>query len=107
MSFGNCCASPPGAVSSTWSRPAPKRMSRKFGLIPHCAWKRNGSELAEAPGDDRAPEAVDAADQRRREQRQRVLRLERLRASAGRPAPRAGTPATPAMNDARAKAQSL
>ena len=54
-------------------------MSTKFGLIPHCAWKRNGSELAEAAGDDRAPEAVDPADQRRREQRQRVLRLERLR----------------------------
>ena len=34
-SFGTWSASPPGAVSSTWMRPAPKMMSRKFGLTPH------------------------------------------------------------------------
>ena len=49
MSLGNCCASPPGAVSSTCSRPAPKRMSTKFGLIPHCTWKRNGSSWLKHP----------------------------------------------------------
>ena len=42
----------------------------------HCAWKRNGQELVEDPGDERAPDAEDAADQGGRGQRQRVLRLE-------------------------------
>src|SRR6185503_8647835 len=49
MSFGNCWASPPGAVRSTWSRPAPKRISTKFGLIPHCTWKRNGRSWLKHP----------------------------------------------------------
>ena len=81
-------------------------MSRKFGLTPHWAWKRNGTSWLKHAGDDRAPEAVDAADERHREQRERVLGLERLR---GRLADLRGeqAPATPAMNDASAKAQSL
>ena len=70
-------ASPPGAVSSTCSRPTPKMISRKFGLMPHCAWKMNGTSWLKHAGDDGAPEGVDAADQRRREQRERVLRRER------------------------------
>src|SRR5262249_52866557 len=34
-SFGTWSASPPGAVSSTWSSPAPKIISRKFVLMCH------------------------------------------------------------------------
>ena len=49
MSFGNCSTSPPGAVSSTWSRPAPKMISRKFEFTPHCAWKRNGRSWLKIP----------------------------------------------------------
>ena len=73
---GTAATSPPGAVSSTCRRPAPKRISRKFGLIPHCAWKRNGTQLLEDAGDDGTPEAEDAADHRRSGERERVLRLE-------------------------------
>ena len=51
-------------------------ISRKLGSMPHWAWKMNGRELAERAGDDGAPEREDAADQRRREQRERVLRRE-------------------------------
>ena len=49
MSLGNCCARPPGAVSSTWMIPIPKMISRKFGLRPHCAWKRNGTNWLNMP----------------------------------------------------------
>ena len=77
---GTAATSPPGAVSSTCSRPAPKRISRRFEFSPHCAWKTNGTSCWKQPATTRAPEAEDAADQRRRGQDERVLRLERDRA---------------------------
>ena len=40
MSFGNWSIRPPGALSSTWSSPAPKTTSSRFGSTPHSVWKR-------------------------------------------------------------------
>ena len=107
MSFGICSTRPPGAVSSTCRRPTPKMISRKLGSMPHWAWKMNGTSWLKHAGDDGAPEARDAADQRRREQRQRVLRLEPERASAAPTCAASRQPATPVMNDASANAHSL
>ena len=90
-SFGSCSASPPGAVSSTCRRPAPKRIRSEVRVQPPLRLEEERHELLEAAGDDRAPEAVDAADQRRRGQDERVLGLERDRAWDCPPAPRAGS----------------
>ena len=80
MSFGSWSTSPPGAVSSTCRRPTPKRISRRFELIAPLRLEEERQELLEDAGDDGAPEAEDAADQRRRGERERVLRLEGDRA---------------------------
>ena len=55
-------------------------MSRKFGVDAPLRLEQEREQLVEDAGDDRAPDAEDAADQRGRGQRQRVLRLERDRA---------------------------
>ena len=79
-SFGSCSTRPPGAVSSTCRRPTPKRIRSEVRVQPPLRLEEERHELLEDAGDDRAPEAEDAADQRRRGERERVLRLERDRA---------------------------
>ena len=49
MSLGICTTIPRGAVSSTCRRPMPKMISRKFGSMPHWAWKRNGASWLKTP----------------------------------------------------------
>ena len=86
---------------------AEEDQQRGSGCSPHCAWKRNGTQLLEDAGDDRAPEAEDAADQRRRGQGERVLRLEGDRRGTRPTCAASRQPATPVTNDASANAQSL
>ncbi len=76
MSCGICTTMPRGAVSSTCRRPDAEDDQQEVRVDAPLRLEDEGRELAERAGDDRAPERVDAADQRRREQRERVLRRE-------------------------------
>ena len=106
MSFGNWSARPPGAVSSTCSSPAPKMISRKLVLTPHCAWKRNGSSWLKmpatiAPHSEKMPPISAVAASVSESCVWNVIARGTPTCAASR------QPATPVMNDASANAHSL
>ena len=85
----------------------PEQDREPFGLTPQCTLQEHGRSCVEDAGDDRAPEAEDAADQHGRQQHERVLDG-KAAGPVGCPTCAASRPpATPVMNDASAKAHSL
>ena len=73
---GTAAASPPGAVSEHLEEARAEDDEHEVRVDAPLRLEEERAAAAEDARDDRAPEAVDPADQRRREQRQRVLRLE-------------------------------
>ncbi len=96
-SLGTWSMSPPGAVSRTWSTPTPNRIVSSSGRDAPVVEQRRQQSQQER-GDDRAPDAVDAAHQHDGEQEDRVLGRELVDVDAAGGAARR-PPATPAMND--------
>ena len=106
MSFGNWSIRPPGALSSTWSSPAPKTTRRKLGLTFHCAWKRNGRSWLKIPAMSapqmlKMPPISEVAASVSESCVWKLIARETPFRAASR------QPATPVRNEASANAQSL